>query len=676
VTTSTPPPAEGFLLKRPNRWPSGRRFRQRHLRAFQLEQRIGSILLAVAASLLINGLAFWQLYTAKPPPLPLPEPEPVIVVLGDPAPDPEALTDLAPLVPAETGEEPASPTAEPADLPASVAGAEPAPTEPAAPPPAPAPPEAPAPVTASAAVPPAPAPSEPQPEEAEALVEVTLPPPEPAVAASAQDLTDLPADTGEVLAAEVASPEPDPAAAPGNALTEAEPAAPVEAVASEVDAPEPIETPRPPSLPPDAAEQLARLLESPTVEVELPTLPPQAASEPLRALPPQLRAAPVLAPLPEPDVAAVEPEIAPTVANLPPATLPPETSTPIERATPPRPELVLEPLSPDAPVARPVAPPRSRTLARAELAEPERPTPPVTATVAPVAPVVAVPESQRPAPTVTPAERPRVDLELAVQPPSAPPPVALPPERRAEPERVRPAAVAVELPRERPTLTAPAPAVRAALPPVAEDAPAAPAAPTAAAPALDREALRVEPQAPARLDSTLVAESEAVTRPSAPAAPAAGSDADFGLPSARPGAADGLDWADSIQAATRDQVAEESAARRAARAPWQRDEAWLPDDPPARMEQLLRDDPNLTKAMVDFLVRMLIAGVSQTPTTLYEVGPDPGVLIKLWLDRHHGDLQLACRREAAEMPESARRVLCPGERTEALEFDAARPVGD
>lgn len=682
MTTSTPPPAARYLLRRPNRWPSGRRFRQRHLRAVQIDQRIGSILLAIAASLLINGLAFWQLYTAKPPPLPIPEPEPVIVMLGepDPAPDPEALTDLAPLVPAETGEEAAFPpgAASAESLPAAITEPAPMPAPVAAAPPAPeAQPEVaqtrPNPAPPAPAVPPAPSPPDPVVEVVE-TVEVTLPPPEPAVAATAQDLTDLPAEIGEVLAADVASPEPGPQPAPGNAQTEAAPPEPAEASVSVSEVLEPVETPRPPSLPPDAADQLARLLESPTVEVELATVPPRAAAEPLRALPPQLRASPERALLPEPEVTVAETAIAPNVAS-PPTTLPPETAdTPIERAEPTRPALVVEPLSPDAPVVRPatppVAPPVNRAVTRAELPEPERPTPTASPRVAPLAPTVAVPEPRRPVPEAASSEPPRIELPLAVRPPAAPPPVALPP-TRAEPERVRPATVAVDLPRERPALAAPAPAPRAALPPAVERAPAPAEATARAEPALDREALRVAPQAPTRLDPALLAgEGEMVP------APAAGSDADFGLPSARPGAADGLDWSDSIRAATRDQVAEESAARRAARAPWQRDEAWFADDPPARMEQMLRDDPNLVRAMVDFLAGVLAAGAEQTPRTLYKVGPDPGVLIQLWLDRHHGDLQLACRREAAAMPESARRVLCPGERIEALEFDAARPAGD
>lgn len=662
MTTPTPPPAARYLLRRPNRWPSGRRFRQRHLRAFQIDQRIGSILLAIAVSLGINGLAFWQLYIAKPPPLPIPEPEPVIVMLGEPDPDPEALTDLAPLVPAETGEDAALPPgaasaeslpaaiAEPAPMPATVAAAPPAPEaqpEVAKASPNPAPP--------APAVPPSPpTPSDPVAEVVE-TVEVTLPPPEPepAVAATAQDLTDLPAEIGEVLAADVASPEPALQPAPGNAQTEVLQPEPAEASVSVSEVPEPVETPRPPSLPPDAADQLARLLESPTVEVDLATVLPRAAAEPLRALPPQLRASPERAPLPEPEVAVAETAIAPSVAS-PPATLPPETAdTPIERADPTRPELVVEPLSPDAPVVRPVTP-----------------------RVAPLAPTVAVPEPRRPVLETARSDRPRVELPLAVRPPVAPAPVALPP-TRAEPERVRPATVAVELPRERPTLAAPVPAPRAALPPAVERDPESADVSARAGPTLDREALQVAPQAPTRLDPALLAaEADAAPAPASAPAPAAGSNADFGLPSARPGAADGLDWSDSIRAAARDQVAEESAARRAARAPWQRDEAWFADDPPARMAQLLRDDPGLARAMVDFLVRTLAAGAAQTPRTIYKVGPDPGVLIHLWLDRHHGDLQLACRREAAAMPESARRVLCPGERIEALEFDAARPAGD
>lgn len=675
MTTSTPPPAARYLLRRPNRWPSGRRFRQRHLRTFQIEQRIGSILLAIAASLAINGLAFWQLYTAKPPALPLPEPEPVIVMLGEPDPDPQALTDLAPVVPAEIGEEAAVPGAasaespraaitEAAPMPATVAAALPAPeAQPevaeARPNPAPPAPDAPlAPLS----------PSEP-PADVVETVEVVLPPPEPAVAVTAQDLTDLPAETGEVLAADIASPDPGPQPAPGNAQTEVAPPEPADASISVSEVPEPVETLRPPSLPPDAADQLARVLESPTVEVELATVPPRAAAEPLRALPPQLRIGPERAPLPEPEVVVTETAIMPSVAS-PPPTLPPETADmPIERADPTRPELVVEPLSPDAPVVRPVTPPVSRAVTRAELPKPERPTPTVAARVAALAPTVAVPEPRRPVPETAPAERLRVDLPLAVRSPVSPPPVALPP-TRAEPERVRPAAVAVELPRERPTLAAPAPAPLAALPPAVERAPASADVGARARPTLDREALPVVPQAPTRLDPALLAgDGDAV--PSR-----AGSDADFGLPSDRPGASDGLDWSDSIRAATRDQVAEESAARRAARAPWQRDEAWLADDPPARMQQMLRDDPNLARAMVDFLAGMLAAGAEQTPRTIYKVGPDPGVLIQLWLDRHHGDLQLACRREAAAMPEAAQRVLCPGERTEALRFDAIRPAGD
>lgn len=668
MTISPSQLAERFQLRRPDRWPAGRRFRQRHLRAFRLDQRIGSFLLAVTVSLLINGVAFWQFYTAKPPLLPLPEPEPVYVTLGAPDPDPEALTDLAPLVPAETGEEAvsaATATSEPASVPTTplvvaatpMAPSLPVPEVATAPPmPAPSPPVAPAP---------------PQPAPPEEIVEATLPPPEPAVAATAQDLTDLPAETGEVLAVDIASPEPASQTTPGNALTEDEEVASIDALASEPEVPSPIDTTRL-SLPPSAADQLARVLESPTVVVELPTVPPRAAAEPLRALPPQLRDSLERAPLPVPEATMAETAIAPAAASSRPALSPETVDAPIERADPTRPELVVKPLSPDAPVVRPVTPPASRELSRVEQPEFEPPTPTVTARVAPVAPTVAVPEPRRPQLETLAPERLRVEPLLAVRPPAAPPPVALPP-TRAAPERVQPAAVAVELPRERPTLAAPAPAPRAALPPAVGRAPDLAEAATRAAPALDREALQVAPQAPTRLDPTLLAGDDAA---SAASDASAGSDADFGLPSTRPGAVDGLDWSDSVRAATRDQIAEESAARRAARAPWQRDETWVADDPPARMEQLLRDDPNLTKLMVDFLVRALVAGIAETPRKLYEVGPDPGALVQLWLDRHHGDLQLACKREAAAMPEAAQRVLCPGERTEALKFDAARPAGD
>lgn len=651
MTTSTPPTDPSVLLKRPNRWPSGRRFRQRHLRAFRIDQRIGSILLAIAASLGINGLAFWQLYTAKPPPLPIPEPEPIIVMLGDPDPDPEALTDL-PQVPAETGDVAASSTVR---------------VPPGASDPGPLPPLAEVPAAAPSAPLAAPASASSPSDDAASLAEVALPPPAPApvVAATAQDLTDLPAETGEVLAAEVASPEPEPVSTPGNALTEAVADSPPEP-ASAVDQPVPVQTPRSPSLPPGAADQLARVLETPTVELELPTLPPRDAAEPLRALPPQLRSAPERAPLQEPEIATVAPALAPAVAEAPPPTLPPEPAeTRIERADPARPELVVEALRPTAPMARPVKPPVDRALTRVELPEPAA-APLLGTRVAPVAPMVVPPESSRPAPERARPERPVLDLPLAIRPPAAAPVVALPPPRSV-PERVRPAEVAVELPREQPALAAPRPAPRAALPPASESTPAAS---PSVAPALDREALGVAPQAPTRLDPALLAGQ------ADPASAATGGDAEFGLPATRPGAADGLDWNDSIRAATRDQVAEESAARRAARAPWQREEAWLAEDPPARMEQMLRDDPNLVRTMVDFLVGTLASGAAQTPRTIYKVGPDPGVLIQLWLDRHHGDLQMACRRDAGAMPERMLRVLCPGERIEALEFDAARPGAD
>jgi hypothetical protein len=667
VTISTEAQAD-LRLKRPNRWPSGRRYRSRYLRAFQLDQRIGSILLAVVISLAINGAAFWLLYTATPIPLPRPEPELVIVMLGEPDPDPEALTDLSPPVPAETEEVAAqastaplaqviAPPRPPAPTPPSTASVSPTAVPAPAVPPAAPPPAAPAPVYA------------PVPAATDQVLGVTLPPPTPA--ATAQDLTDLPAETGEVLAAEVASPEPTPQPVAGARAPQTEPPAPTAVVAETSPVPEPVDARVSPALPEDAAEQLARVLAAPRPDLPLPTLPPRSAAEPLRALPPQLRRDPQRSALPEPEAPRVEPEI----AALPAVPLTPETSpAPIERAPPP--ELRVEPKSPEAPV-RAEPPPRRTKIARSEPSasalEPQADV--ALAPVTPVTPRVAVPEARRPEVDALPPQTPRVELALPVRPPAVTPPVALPPPRAATPARVRPAPLAA-LPREAPRLAAPAPGVSSALPPEIEAVREMPVTP-GAAPALERDALQVRPSAPARPDRALLAGADASATPEAAAsAPIAGNAADFGLTDARPGAPEGADWSDRIRAAAQDQVAAESAARRASRAPWQRDEAWFAEDPPARMEQLLRDDPNLAKIMVDFLLGALVSGAAQTPRTIYKVGPDPGVLIQLWLDRHHGDLQLACRRDAAAMPEAALRVLCPGERIEALEFDAARPPGE
>lgn len=663
MTEPARPRPERYLLKRPNRWPSGRRFRTRHLRSFQIDQRIGSLLLAVAVSLLINGGAFWVLYTAKPVPLPRPEAEPIIVMLGEPAPDPDALTDLGPETAAATVES-ASDSA-PASIATAAADAAIAPGVPAAARDLAGAEAVPVPVPIATA----PAPAAPPPVDARAeVISVTLPPPEPTPEPrAAQAPVDLPAEQGETLAADLTLPEPE---------------SPVDtAVVSARTAPSEVAVDRPRALPPQPAERATELVDAMPPVLELATVPPLAATETRSALPPVSRSAPERAPLPVPE--AESPELLSTEVPVPTAAvaLPQPTSAPaIDRLAPDRPERTAPAMtSPQAP-SPPVVPPSPRpALSREALPDPElapdlrRPAPPV----APRLP--ALPEPRRPELAIEPPARARVELPLATRTPEAPAPMALPPRRSADPDdpkrsepEQRPAAPV--LPRERPALAAPLPPSRPALPPPTAADAGAQAAPARLA--LDRAGLSPSTSAPARLDPGLLAESDAATSDPASTARAApaGSDADFGLPGARPGSTDGLDWADSIRAASRRQVDEESAARRAARAPWQRDEAWFADDPPARMQQLLRDDPGLARTLVSFLVASLANGAAQTPRTLYQVGPDPGVLIDLWLDRHHGNLQLACRREAAAMPEAARRVLCPGERTEALEFDAARPV--
>lgn len=668
MTEPARPHPERYLLKRPNRWPSGRRFRTRHLRSFQIDQRIGSLLLAVAVSLLINGGAFWVLYTAKPVPLPRPEAEPIIVMLGEPAPDPDALTDLSP----ETETTAATAASENDADTRATPSADTAPSTPMARPVQSTPltvAAVPARTPASAAVPEPPAPPAPSPVDARAeIISVTLPPPEPSPEPrAAQAPVDLPAEQGETLAAD---------------LTLAEPESPVDAVeVSAMADPAEIAVERPRALPPQPAERSAELVDAMPPVLELATLPPRAAPETWTALPPVSRSAPERAPLPAPDAEAPELLSAEAPVPAPAVVLPQPTSAPlIDRLAADRPELVAPELSPPEAPAPPVIPPSPRpALSREALPDPElapdlrRPAQPVPARLP------AVPEPRRPELAIEPPARARVELPLATRTPEAPAPMALPPRRSAEAEFRDPEArdrqpPAPALPRDRPALAAPLPVTRPALPPpTAADAGELPAAP--ARPALDRTGLSPSTAAPARLDPGLLAESGAAATDSASTARTmtAGSDADFGLPSSRPGSADGLDWADSIRAASRRQVDEESAARRSARAPWQRDEAWFADDPPARMQQLLRDDPGLARSLVSFLVATLANGAAQTPRTLYQVGPDPGVLIDLWLDRHHGNLQLACLRDAAAMPEAARRVLCPGERTEALEFDAVRP---
>lgn len=664
MTEPARPQPERYLLKRPNRWPSGRRFRTRHLRSFQIDQRIGSLLLAVAVSLLINGGAFWVLYTAKPVPLPRPEAEPIIVMLGEPAPDPDALTDLSPETETEAARAesendadaratPSADTAPSAPMPRAVAST---PATVAA---------VPAHTPAPATVPEPPAP----PIDARAeIISVTLPPPEPSPEPrAARAPVDLPAEQGETLAAD---------------LTLAEPESPVDTAEVNVMAdPAEIAVDRPRALPPQLAARAAELVDAVPPVLELATLPPLATTEMRSALPPVSRSAPELAPLPVPVAEAPELLAAEAPVPAPAVALPQTSSAPvIEGLATDRPELLAPAMTPPEAPAPPVIPPSPRpALSREALPEPElapdlrRP----ERSAPPRAP--ALPEPRRPELAIEPPARARVELPLATRMPEAPAPMALPPRRSAEAEdrdlevrdRRPPAPV---LPRDRPALAAPLPVTRPALPPpTAAEAGELQAAP--ARPALDRTGLSPSTAAPARLDPALLAESDAATNDSASTARAAGAgnDADFGLPSSRPGSADGLDWADSIRAASRRQVDEESAARRSARAPWQRDEAWFADDPPARMQQLLRDDPGLARSLVSFLVATLANGAAQTPRTLYQVGPDPGVLIDLWLDRHHGNLQLACLRDAAAMPAAARRVLCPGERTEALEFDAARP---
>jgi hypothetical protein len=226
--------------------------------------------------------------------------------------------------------------------------------------------------------------------------------------------------------------------------------------------------------------------------------------------------------------------------------------------------------------------------------------------------------------------------------------------------RASQALTATELALERPTLN-----VRVPSAPAAENA-SQPAAPAIAADAAQSDAVAPAsaagaPSAMSSPAASVARSSESSTAPSDPFGSRANSTPGSGLPSGLPS---GRDLFGQAGAAAGAQVNEGKGDGTEPRGnAFRRYHDPFADDAPNPLAGLRLREPQLFSDMTKYLVKTFgPAALGFAVGASSEIDdftrPDPGLLIERWIQAHHSDLALECKRNQDSMDEHVRALLC------------------
>lgn len=326
----------------------------------------------------------------------------------------------------------------------------------------------------------------------------------------------------------------------------------------------------------------------------------------------------------------------------------------------------------NVPSARAVLKPSTEPSVKPDLAvETEQP---VLPDARPPRPVVSVAQPLRAQPEVV---RPQLDIE-----PSKPeiatvgvPNASAVPVQRVE-RVVQTSEPPLELETEKPAIAAPARVVTAARPDLRRRAAAERAnrENASAAPAVDRSALtQIDTRgirAPSQASETGTPSPESANAPTNAQSGPSNSAADTGRIA---GSADGIDpfatgpggrdlLSQARQAASA-QVGEQAASAGDRRNAFRRYNDPFAEDYPSRLRGLRMREPQLFADVSKFLVKTFgpaaLGFALKVSDEHYDfAGPDLGPLVEQWIQQHHGDLELECKRKASEMSEHVRKLLC------------------
>lgn len=325
------------------------------------------------------------------------------------------------------------------------------------------------------------------------------------------------------------------------------------------------------------------------------------------------------------------------------------------------------------PSAKAVLRPSTEPAPRPDLAV-ETPQPSLPEALPP-APVVSVTQPLRVQPEVM---RPPLDIERSkpelatVGVPSA----AAVPVQRVQ-RVVTPSKPTLALETEKPALAAPARVVAAARPDLRRQAAAERASRqnAAAVSAIDRRSLsQIDPRgfsAPSQVKADAgAASAQTGTTPTTAQPGPSSTAAETGRVV---GSADGVDpfasgpggrdLLSQAQQAAAAQVGEQASRAGDRRSAFRRYNDPFAEDYPSRLRGLRMREPQLFSDVSKFLVKTFGAAALGFALNASDehydfASPDFGPLVERWIEAHHGDLEQECKRNAAEMSEQVRKLLC------------------
>lgn len=125
----------------------------------------------------------------------------------------------------------------------------------------------------------------------------------------------------------------------------------------------------------------------------------------------------------------------------------------------------------------------------------------------------------------------------------------------------------------------------------------------------------------------------------------------------------GRDLLSQAQQAAAAQVGEQAASAGDRRNAFRRYSDPFAEDYPSRLRGLRMREPQLFSDVSKFLVKTFGAAALgfalKASDEHYDfAGPDLGPLVEKWIQQHHGDLELECKRNAPDMSEHVRKLLC------------------
>ena len=295
----------------------------------------------------------------------------------------------------------------------------------------------------------------------------------------------------------------------------------------------------------------------------------------------------------------------------------------------------------------------------------------------PPRPLVGVTQPLRAQPDVV---RPQLDIELSrpevakVEVPGASA-VAV----QRTPQKVESTRPSLDLQIDKPTISEPPRVIAVARPDLRRQAAAERAnrASASAAPAVDRNELTQIDTRGIRAPSEAVsvasgAQSSPSQQPNSSQASGQRSSAS-GEPGRIAGSAEGVDpfangpggrdFLSQAQQAASSQVGEQMRSAGDRRSAFRRYNDPFAEDYPSRLRGLRMREPQLFSDVSKFLVKTFgpaaLGFALKASDEHYDfAGPELGPLLEKWIEQHHGDLELECKRNAPDMSEHVRKLLC------------------